>query len=234
MMTPTRKEDLLEAVLKQKARLTDLEQERERAQARLDQLNAELASLNSEPIIRFSLPLSLTAQVPQTPSEKVALFRNLFRGRPEIFPTRFTSKSGKNGYAPACSNKWVRGVCGLPKVKCAECPNQAFIPVSDQAILDHLQGRHVMGLYPILEDETCWLLAADFDKSTWVEDVAAFAETCRNVGMPVALERSRSGNGAHAWFFFTAPVAASVARKMGCVNPTVKVLVLTKCAACGS
>ncbi|HEY4748789.1 MAG TPA: hypothetical protein VIH60_00165 [Steroidobacteraceae bacterium] len=62
--------------------------------------------------------------------------------------------------------------------------------MSEQLILDHLQGRHVMGVYPLLEDETCWFLAADFDKSTWQQDVTAFAETCRSTRLPVAIERS--------------------------------------------
>jgi hypothetical protein len=73
-----------------------------------------------------------------------------------------------------------------------------------------------MGVYPLLEDETCWFLAADFDKASWMDDTSAFVEASRSVGAPVSIERSRSGNGAHAWFFFSAPVAASVARKMGC------------------
>ena len=81
------------------------------------------------------------------------LFRSLFRGREDVFPTRFVSKkTGKAGYAPACTDKFVPGVCGLPKVKCTECPNQAFAPVTDQAVLDHLQDRRVMGVYPLLED----------------------------------------------------------------------------------
>jgi hypothetical protein len=94
--------------------------------------------------------------------------------------------------------------------------NQAFVAVVGQVVTDHLQGRHVMGAYPLLEDETCWFLAVDFDKSSWREDVAAFADTSRSFGTPPAVERSRSGNGAHAWFFFTAPVSANVARRMGC------------------
>jgi hypothetical protein len=73
----------------------------------------------------------------------------------------------------------VRGVCEKPRVKCGECPNQAFVPVSDQAVLDHLQGRHLIGVYPMLEDGGCWLLAADFDKQSWADDVAAFVDTCR-------------------------------------------------------
>ena len=106
--------------------------------------------------------------------------------------------------------------CEKPSVKCGECPNQAFVAVSEQTIVNHLQGRHVVGVYPLLQDETCWFLAVDFDKRSWMEDVAAFVETCRSVGVPTAVERSRSGNGSHAWFFFAAPVAASSARKMGC------------------
>jgi hypothetical protein len=88
--------------------------------------------------------------------------------------------------------------------------------VSDRLLIEHLQGRHVMGVYPLLEEETCWFLAVDFDKGEWKEDVTAFTETCRSIGVSVAIERSRSGNGAHAWFFFTAPVSANVARRMGC------------------
>jgi hypothetical protein len=65
-----------------------------------------------------------------------------------------SKRTGKAGYAPACTNKFVRGVCELPKVKCSECPNQAFVPVDDPALLAHLRGRHVMGVYPLLEDET--------------------------------------------------------------------------------
>src|SRR4029078_8554252 len=99
-----------------------------------------------------------------TPAAKVRLFRALFRGRDDVFPTRFLSrKTGKAGYAPDCADKFVRGVCDLPKIKCSECPNQAFAPVDDLMVLDHLRGRHVMGVYPLLEDETCWFLPIDLD-----------------------------------------------------------------------
>lgn len=213
----TRRESLRSAIAQEEARLDRLQAECADARTCLEALRAELAELDAESESGAVPQAPATPVVPQTPEEKVQLFRLLFRGRVDVFPVRFVSRrTGKAGYAPACRNKFVNGVCGLPRIKCSECPNQAFLPFDDAAILAHLTGRHVMGLYPLLEDETCSLLAADFDKSTWAEDVVAFAETCRRVGVPAAIERSRSGNGAHAWLFFSAPVPARAARAMGC------------------
>ncbi|HEY2290794.1 MAG TPA: DEAD/DEAH box helicase family protein [Thermoanaerobaculia bacterium] len=210
-------EDFLESLAREEARLVDLDRQREATRCRVDSLRARLAVLPSYEPTRVVSPVVTNARVPATPTEKVRLFRALFKGREDIFPIRFVSKrTGKSGYAPACTNKFVRGICELPKVKCGECPNQALTPVNDQIVLDHLRGRHVMGVYPLLEDETCWVLVVDFDKSSWQDDVGAFVETSRAMGVPVAVERSRSGNGAHAWFFFAAPTTASLARKMGC------------------
>ena len=152
----------------------------------------------------------------------------MFRGREEVFPRRWENpKSGKSGYSPVCRNEWVRGVCGKPQVKCGECPNQAFVPFGDDIIRSHLTGKtagnavdFTAGVYPLLADETCWFLAADFDKSSWKRDVAAFRDTARAKGVPVAIERSRSGNGAHAWVFFEEPVAAGEARRLGALLVT--------------
>ena len=212
------KDELIAEIAKTEALLSHLKAEEERARTRLAALRAELAAQGqAEPGIRVCLPETLPQPVPRSPEEKVSLFRQLFRGRADVFPTRFVSrKTGKPGYAPACTNKFVRGVCELPKVKCGECPNQAFVPVDDATVLAHLQGRDVTGAYPLLKDETCWFLAVDFDKSTWRDDVLAFAATCRQVGLPAAVERSRSGDGAHVWFFFLEPVPAVIARRMGC------------------
>ena len=154
---------------------------------------------------------------------KIALFRSLFRGRADVLPRRWENpKTGKAGYAPMCRNEWVRGVCGKPQVKCGACPNQAFIPVENDVIRCHLAGKasgssadFTAGVYPMLPDETCWFLAADFDKKSWMQDVAAFRDTARARGVPVAIERSRSGNGAHAWIFFAEPLAANDARRLG-------------------
>jgi superfamily II DNA or RNA helicase len=211
------KQELLAELAREEARLAELARQQQAARSRMAALRVELATLSPEEPTQTVLPVAVGLPAPATPAAKVRLFRALFRGREEIFPTRFMSrKTGKAGYAPACANKFVRGVCDLPRVKCSECPNQAFSPVDDRVVLDHLRGRHVMGVYPLLDDETCWFLAIDFDKSSWQEDIGAFAETCRVMDVPVAVERSRSGNGAHAWFFFGSPVAASLARKMGC------------------
>ncbi|HEV8337911.1 MAG TPA: DEAD/DEAH box helicase family protein [Candidatus Polarisedimenticolia bacterium] len=208
--------DLLSLIAQEEGRLAKLNSERKESCERLKALRREL-----EATIRLQVPGSHVSAVnrpsgPISAVEKVALFRSLFRGRDDVFPTRFLSKkSGQSGYAPACANKFVKGVCELPKIRCGECPNQAFLSVNDQVVLGHLRGRHVMGVYPLLRDATCWFLAVDFDKASWKEDVASFIETCRIMGVPCSLERSRSGNGAHAWFFFASPIPSALARKMG-------------------
>ncbi len=214
---PSLRDKLLAELARGEARLAELGRQREAARSRVEALRVELAGLSAdEPLLKI-LRDTPGSSAPVTSAEKVRLFRALFKGREDIFPTRFVSKkTGKAGYAPACANKFVRGVCDLPKIKCSECRNQAFTTVDDRVVLDHLRGRHIMGVYPLLDDETCWFLAIDFDKSSWQDDAGAFAETCRALEVPVAVERSRSGNGAHVWFFFGAPVAASIARKMGC------------------
>lgn len=203
------------AIAREEAKIEHLEREIKETRVVLESLRAELSA--QRPSSPSPLPFTPATLAPVTSAEKLALFRSLFRGRDDIYP-RFWSnaRTGRKGYAPACANEWVRGVCEKPRVKCGECPHHAFLPVDDQVILDHLQGRHVVGVYPLLTDETCWFLAADFDKTSWADDVTAFVETCRRADLPAAVERSRSGNGAHVWFFFAAPVAAAAARKMGC------------------
>ena len=198
------------------ASLADVERTRDELKARIAALRTELEA--HPPTARPRSAPAPDTTLPQTPAEKVRLFRSLFRGRADVFPVRFVSKrTGSAGYAPACSNKWLPELCHLRSGgKCSDCSHQAFIPVSDQLIVEHLQGRHVMGVYPLLDDESCWFLAVDFDKGSWQEDVSAFAETCRSARLPIAIERSRSGNGAHAWFFFAAPVSANTARRIGC------------------
>ena len=153
---------------------------------------------------------------------KIRLFRSLFRGRDDVYPRRFESrKTGRSGYAPACGNEWVRGICEKPRIKCAECQYRQFLPLTDEVIRWHLSGfdhagePFVAGIYPMLQDETCFFLAADFDKEGWREDSLAFMETCCALGVPAALERSRSGRGGHVWLFFDEAVTAASARRLG-------------------
>jgi len=208
--------------------LTALDQEREQVAAALKRLRQSPATAglqeNSGSLARSSCT-PVTATSP--PEDKIRLFRSLFRGREDVFPRRWQNdKTGKSGYAPVCGNEWARGICQKPKIKCSECSRQAFVPISDEALRRHLQGtasgvsrrgtaEFTIGVYPLLQNETCWFLAADFDKQTWQRDASAFFKTCRDLGVPAALERSRSGDGAHVWIFFPEPVPAVEARRLG-------------------
>jgi len=214
--------------------MSDREDQRRRLHERLRQLEQERAAIENElaetavgAADGTSSPQSVALRQPRQDRAfdnraKVDLFRSLFRGRTDIFPLRWENlKTGKSGYAPACANEWMRGLCEKPRIKCSACANQAFIEVTDQVVAQHLRGQgpggaaFVAGAYPVLPDDTCWFLAADFDEAEWRRDVKAFAQTCDAWGVPVAIERSRSGNGAHAWIFFEEPVSASLARRLG-------------------
>jgi superfamily II DNA or RNA helicase len=205
-------------------RLADLDRERENVLDALEQLKGRAAGEVQPPAAQMVGVIASHAVLSN--ADKVALFHSLFRGRDDVFPRRWeNSKTGKSGYAPACHNEWIRGLCEKPRIKCSNCPNQAFVPVSDYIVRSHLQGKDVThlekpepfvaGVYPLMADETCWFLAADFDKQSWQRDALAFLTTCREKGVPAALERSRCGNGAHVWIFFSEPVLASEARKLG-------------------
>ncbi|HEX4914478.1 MAG TPA: hypothetical protein VFV51_10990, partial [Vicinamibacterales bacterium] len=148
--------------------------------------------------------------------EKVALFRTLFRGRTDVYPVRWEGKtSGKTGYAPACANEWRAGVCEKPRIKCGDCAHRSPLPVTDGVIFKHLSGDHTVGVYPLLEDDTCYFLAVDFDEAEWRDDARAFVQSCNELSISGALEISRSGKGAHAWLFFSARVPARDARRLG-------------------
>jgi len=201
------------AVLRQQLREVDAQ--RTSIEAQLAALLEQAGSAQAPPPPKPVLP----------PAEKIRLFRRLFAGREDVFALRWENrKDGRSGYAPACANDWIAGVCGKPKIKCGACPNQAFIPVSDDVIDRHLRGSpdsqrrgadYVMGVYPLLRDDRCWFLAADFDGEKWAEDARAYLETCRARSVPAALERSRSGLGGHVWIFFAEPISAREARQLG-------------------
>lgn len=156
-----------------------------------------------------------------TPEEKIKLFRSFFRGREDVFARRWHSTTTqKSGYQPVCGNEWENGLCDKKKYRCSECPSRKLLPLTDKDFFRHLAGkdpyaRDVIGIYPMLADETCFFLCADFDEDKYEEDAAAFREICAEYGVPAAVERSRSGQGAHVWIFFDEPVSAAAARKIG-------------------
>jgi len=212
MDTPNSRDQSIKEI---EAQLSVLDGERKR-------LVAELAALQSSPCAPDELPpvmgLPSLPGPPQTREEKVELFISLFRARESVFPRRWENVAReKNGYAPACRNEWVRGICGKPQTKCTECPNQAFLRLDAQAVRNHLQGRDTIGTYAILDNDTCKFLAADFDGDGWRQDVSAYRTAARELGVQVEIERSRSGNGAHAWIFFQEPIEAHKARQLGTV-----------------
>ncbi len=196
-----------------------LESEIKRLQSRFEEITAEREHITKE-IERLQNALlkasSLTTSATLTPAEKIKLFRSLFKGRDDVYPKLWVSKkTGAKGYTPVCENEWKSGICRKPTVKCGECDNRQLNPVTDETIRSHLDGHITAGVYPLLQNETCYFLAVDFDKESWQEDVKAFMTICQKNNIPAYLERSRSGNGGHIWIFFSDPVPAALARQMG-------------------
>lgn len=178
-----------------------------------EDMNKPIYSLVSVPTITLSI------------DERIRLFQSLFKGREDVFARRWFSKTtGKSGYQPVCINEWKQGICDKKKYRCAICPNRNFAPLTTQDMYRHLEGKDeyccdVVGLYAIMQDNNCAFLCADFDdkncKYGYKEDVLAYVGVCREWLIPYAIERSRSGNGAHVWIFFEAPLPASKARRLG-------------------
>ena len=188
--------------------------------AKLHAENARLIALLESHGIEWHAPQALSPSISEpsklSTAQKITLFRQLFRGRTDVYPVRWESKTtGKAGYAPACANEWRPGVCEKPRVKCGECGHRQLIPLSDEVIYGHLAGEYTIGVYPLLEDDRCHFLAVDFDEAEWREDAKAFMRSCETLGVPASLEISRSRQGAHAWIFFANAVSARDARRLG-------------------
>lgn len=183
--------------------------------AMLSKLKSQYAEkLNDLGSEKFIAPKPANSNQPL--ADHAFLLKDYFRGREDVYAKLWiNNRTGKRGYSPVCKNEWVRSLCRKPAIKCSECPNQQFLPFDEVAIRQHLEGRQVVGIYPMLKNETCHFLAIDFDRENWLDDIRAIMATCRQEGIPAAVERSRSGSGGHVWIFFSEEVPAILARKLG-------------------
>ena len=149
-------------------------------------------------------------------SEKIRLFMSLFKGRDDVYAKRWENrKKDTSGYSPVCLNEWNVGVCVKPKSTCSRCANKSYAILDEAVIEHHLRGSIVAGVYPLFPDETCCFLAIDFDEADWQKDINTLRRVCAEYAIPYAVERSRSGNGGHVWFFFENRILAALARKLG-------------------
>lgn len=208
------------------ARLQALEQENARLKSLLAEYGISYEVEKQDGMAIASKPYEhKLAQNQLSLQEKVKLFQSLFKGRKDVFAKRWYSNSTKqSGYQPVCEREWNRDFCDKRKYKCVECPNRLFASLSYEHIYNHLagkdvSGRDVVGLYPVLKDNTCCFLCTDFDDKSceygYRNDVLAFVGVCKEWNVPCYIERSRSGNGAHVWIFFDSPITAIKARRLG-------------------
>ncbi|MCK9399778.1 MAG: DEAD/DEAH box helicase [Bacteroidales bacterium] len=150
----------------------------------------------------------------QTFLVNLSLYKSLFRGREDIFAIRW-EKDDKSSYSPAFEFDPYQ--YRLHKMKGGTFQNYSdkkYLSLSDYQITKHIYGEHFIGIYPLLKDNTSWFIAADFDKDNWIEECRLFLKVCNEQGLPVYLERSRSGKGGHIWVFFEKPYPAMKSRKI--------------------
>jgi superfamily II DNA or RNA helicase len=149
-------------------------------------------------------------------TDKIRLFKALFMGREDVYAKRWENKKKNiSGYSPVCLNEWSVGICTKPKIACSKCAHKSYAILDKDVIEDHLRGRIVAGIYPMFPDESCCFLAIDFDEEDWQKDITTLRKVCAEFAIPFAVERSRSGNGGHVWFFFENRISVSLARKLG-------------------
>lgn len=216
---------LLKQIAELKAQNFELlaENERLREILSLSQKNiqeiTQLPYISEQAIIEKE-PTSLINKY-STPDEKIELFQSLFQGRTDVYAKRcYSKKHGSSYYIPACKNEWARGLCDRTRVKCKDCPSRNLLPLTKEVLNQYLRnkaeyGVGIVGIYPLLPNDSCLLLAVDFDEEKWKEDIDTFRSVCNTCNVPVAIERSRSGNGSHAWIFFEEAISAISARKLG-------------------
>lgn len=145
---------------------------------------------------------------------QIQLFKSVFKGRDDVFAIRW-EKADKSGYMPAYYFDPYR--YRAHKMKGGTFQNytdKTYLKLTDDEIAKHIKGEHLIGIYPLLSDNTSWFLAADFDETNWIEDARKFLKACNEKNVPAYLERSRSGKGGHVWIFFEQPYPAIRTRKI--------------------
>jgi len=148
-----------------------------------------------------------------TPAQ-LHLYKSFFRGREDVFAVRW-EKNGKGNYMPAFNFDPYRYKLHQSKGGTFQTfQEKTYKPLIDQELRKHLNGEQVVGIYPLLRDNTSWFIAADFDKADWVSECRQFLKICEEYNLPACLERSRSGQGGHVWIFFEEPYGAFRSRKI--------------------
>ena len=200
------------------AEVQRLREENIRLRCLLQEHGIQIPAVQSATGIPVTTSALLSAHILVLKAEQqIALFRSLFHGRDDLYAVRWESADGRCGYMPKADRDWkayLRAKDGDRKK--VDRQTRKFRPLTDKVVRGHLIGDHTVGIYPLLHDETCRLLAVDFDKKTWQKDATAFLAVCCELNVPAALERSRSGNGGHVWIFFDQAIPATTARKLGC------------------
>lgn len=227
-----------------KNKMSDLQKENN-AEFKLEYLKSRIRKLEDENIrlkklldeAGISYEISYN-QIPDVSLENARLFFSYFWGRTDVYAKRYINKkTGISGYFPQCNNFWRYGVCpktNKTKVQCKDCENKSWVKLGSKQIETHLRGdaedcSDVIGVYPLFADGTCRFLAFDFDNHnsdnddfgfcdndiSWIDEVNALREICTLFDIPVLVERSRSGKGAHVWIFFEKPIDAYIARQFG-------------------
>ena len=196
------KEEILKLIHQKEAYIQQLTNEINLLKKRLDESNVQISNMSLD--------------------EKIKLFASYFRGRDDVYPYLSIDKNNANKkyYIPACLNEWKQGICNKTMKKpCKKCQYRENKPLTLDTIKNHIYNNKIIGIYPMLDDETCYFLTFDFDnknvENNIKEDVLAFASVCDKYDIPMAIERSRSGRGFHLWIFFTNKIKAITARKLG-------------------
>jgi hypothetical protein len=176
----------------------------ERLREEVERLKSILTK-NSIPLPELKLSEPSSTRCLPSPSEiaqlgtlsdnaaKIALFRSLFRGREDVYAERWRGKGGTWVYRPACKKDWNAVLASRREDhKKVDRQTRTLYPINDEVIRQHLTGKKTVGIYPLLTDDSCWFLAADFDKKTWKEDSLAFIATCQSSCRPSRAQESPS------------------------------------------